>query len=375
MKPRLRIVRLLFAYGLLATLSAAPSGQAVAQWASGFVAAEVAPSSETFWTPHRLINAAPLEQSVPAGFALETLTAAPPDTGKSEGGPGHQPIVPTQPQPDNLVHAPIDLDHIAPAEVPKQSLGGGVFTESRVIPPNTGQTAPAVDAYPYRTVGKLFFHNPRSGAEQFCGAATNGPRVIVTAAQCIAHGSRSASDRFYYTNFLFVPAFDNGAAPYGKWTAKFHVISNAWWFTGVLPNPADFGLLEAVDQGGKTLGSVVGALGWQTLRLRFNHFTTLAYPCNLDACMLMQRNDAQTSGFGGVNTWVQGSDFGSGSFGGPWIQDFGLNPVGAPPVPLGGNVIVGVVSYGGTGLIGASQFSPLFASMRAFFCRHQAGNC
>jgi hypothetical protein len=370
MKRRLRIGRMLFGIGFPAMLWAVLSAPAAAQAGPGFVGAEAAPASETFWTPHRLINAAPPEQSLPAGFAPAPLTAAPPAAGKSEGGPGSPPTVLLPPQPDDLVHAPFDIDRIAPSDVvPQLFLGGGVFTESRVIPP------PAVNAYPYRAVGKLFFHNPRTGQEQYCGAAANGPRVIVTAAQCVAHGSRVASQRFYYTNFLFVPAFDNGAAPYGKWTASYHLVPNSWLFFGTLPNFHDFALLQAVDQGGKTLGSVVGFLGWATFRLSFNHFTTLAYPGNLDAGMLMQRNDAQTSHYGGFNTFEQGSDFGVNSFGGPWIQDFGLNPAGAPPVPFGGNLIVGVVSYGGTGLIGASQFDQVFSAMRSAICRHQPGNC
>jgi hypothetical protein len=112
------------------------------------------------------------------------------------------------------VHAPVDLDRIAPsAAVPNAFLGGGVFTESRVIPPNTGQTAPPANAYPYRAVGKLFFFNPRTRQEQFCGAATNGPRVIVTAAQCIAKGSRSADQRFYYTNFCLSPPLTTAPHP------------------------------------------------------------------------------------------------------------------------------------------------------------------
>jgi hypothetical protein len=368
---------MLLGLGLPAMLCAAPASQPAAQAASGFVGAEIAPSSETFWTPNRLINAAPIEQSLPAGVTPAPLTPAAPDTGKSEGGPGHPPTVWVPPPPDDLVHAPVDLDRITPAEVvPDQSLGGTVFTESRVIPPNTGlQNAAAVDAYPYRAVGKLFFFNPQTQQPQFCAAAANGPRVIVTAAQCIAHGSQIPSQRFYYTNFMFVPAFDNGHAPYRTWSAKYHLIPNVWWFSGILPNPADFGLLEAVDQGGMTLGSVVGWLGWQIFRLSHNHFTTLAYPCNLDTCMLMQRNDAQTFGFGGFNTWVQGSNMQSGAFGGPWIQDFGRNPKGAAPVPHGGNLIVGVTSYGGTGIIGASQFNDLFADMRRAMCQHQPGNC
>jgi hypothetical protein len=177
---------------------------------------------------------------------------------------------------------------------------------------------------------------------------------------------------------LFIPAFDNGHAPFGEWSwSGFLVVSNSWLLGGVVPNPADFALIEAADnQEGRKLGSVVGWLGWQTSRLSIvNHFTTLGYPCNLDACMLMQRNDAPTSGFGTVNTWVEGSDMGLGADGGPWVQDFGLNPKGAPPVPFGGNLIVGVTSYAGAGFIGASQFDQLFQSMLDALCRHRPGNC
>ena len=253
-----------------------------------------------------------------------------------------------------------------------ESLRFGVFTESRVIPPNPGQTAPAVDAYPYRAVGKFFLHDPRTGQDFFCGAAVIGARAIVTAAQCIAHGSPSANQRYYYTNFSFVPAFDNGAAPYGTWKATSHVVPTAWLTSGMVPNPADFAFIEAADLGGKTLGSVVGTLGARTFGLRFNHFTTLGYPANLDSAMLMQRNDAQTSFFGGNNTWTQGSDMGPGISGAPWVQDFGLNPTGPS------NLIVGVTSYlpaRGIGFIGASQFDGLFNAMRGAICRHQSGNC
>jgi hypothetical protein len=312
-----------------------------------------------------------MELSPPAGFAPAPLPAAPPAAGKSEGGPGKPPTVWVAPQLDDLAHAPVDLDRIAPSDVvPNEALGfGGVFTESRVIPPNTA------DTYPYRAVGKFFFHDPRTGQNFFCSAAVNGARVIVTAAQCISHGSRFAGQRYDYTNFSFIPAFENGAKPHGIWSATFHLVPDAWRFSGAVPNSADFALIQAVDQGGMTLGSVVGTLGWQPFRLSLNHFTTLGYACNLDACVLMQRNDAQTSFRGGNNTWAQGSNFGGGAAGGPWVQDFGLNPTLAPSLR---NRIVGVTSYlpaRGVGFIGASQFDKLFSRMRSAMCAHQAGNC
>jgi hypothetical protein len=378
MKRRLCIGRLLFAFALPTMLLSVPaSGQAAAQAASGFVAAEAAKAGETLWTPHRFMNALPMAVPPPAGFAPAPLVAAPPAARKSAGGPGAPPTVWIPPQPDDLVHAPLNLDRIAPPDVVRDSsLGAGVFTESRVIPPNAGQSAAAVEVYPYRGVGKLFFHDPRTGHDFFCSAATNGARVIVTAAQCVTRGSPGCTPaQCFYSNFVFIPAFDNGAAPYRKWSGRFLVVSNAWLLTGFLPNPADFALIEVADQGGMRLGSVVGTLGWQTNSLRFNHFTTLGYACNLDACMLMQRNDAQTSFFGGNNTWAQGSNFGSGVAGGPWVQDFGLNPTLAASL---GNRIVGVTSYlpaRGVGFIGASQFDQLFNSMRNHICGRQTGNC
>jgi hypothetical protein len=156
------------------------------------------------------------------------------------------------------------------------------------------------------------------------------------------------------------------------------VTTTAWFNSGVFPNPGDFGFIQAADQNGMKLGEVVGFLGWHTFRLSFNHFTTLGYPTNLDSGRLMQRNDAQTWRFGGRNTWIQGSNMGAGAGGGPWVQDFGLNPAGAPAVLLGGNLIVGVTSYlprSGVGFIGASQFDQSFVNLRKSFCALQPGNC
>jgi hypothetical protein len=374
---RIRGGRLLWALALPAVLLA---GGATAQTLSGVAGGTVETAEPTFWTPHRLANAVALPLSLPAGYEPAPLAAALASTAPTgaAGGPGRPPSVFAPPQDDDLVTAPVDLDQPQASATPDASFGHGVFTQSRVIPPSPGQTAAAVDGYPYSTAGRLFFHDPRTGQDFVCGAAVaaSSYRAILTAGQCVVHGSSVAGQRYNYSNFMFIPAYDNGAAPYGKWSTDYYFVSNAWLYSGVLPNPRDYALLEAVDQGGKTLGSVVGSLGWQTYRLSFNHFTTLAYPSNLDAGVLMQRNDAQTSGSGGNRTWIQGSDMGSGVQGGPWIQDFGLQPAGAPKVnPFGPNIAVGVSSYGGTGYIGASQLDSTFASMRSAFCAHQAGNC
>jgi V8-like Glu-specific endopeptidase len=379
MKKWLRVERVLLTFVLPAMLVSA-SGMAAAQAPSDIVSADVAVATQSFWTPQRLLNAVPIDSAPPAGLVAAPVAAAPLAAATSQGGPGHPPTVSVAPEPDDLVHAPVDLESLAPSEaIRNASKGFGVYTESRVIPPNTGQPAAAVNAYPYSAAGKLFFHDPRTSLDLVCSAATNGPRAILTAGHCVAHGSPISGQRYFYDHFLFIPAYDNGEAPYGKWLSTgYNLTPHDWYFSGSLPNAHDFAFLEARDHGTSTVGSVVGWLGWQTYLLVFNHFTTLGYPCNLDSCVLMQRNDAQTSGFGGNNTWIQGSDMGSGAGGGPWVANFGRKPKGAPDVAFGGNTVVGVTSYvpaSGIGYIGASQFDQVFTSMRSAFCAHQTGNC
>src|SRR6185295_7562612 len=124
-------------------------------------------------------------------------------------------------------------------------------------------------AYPYSTVGKLFFTIPGQG-NFYCSAAVLRPRVVLTAAQCIHSGT---SNPGFFTNFQFVPAYRNGSAPFGTWTWNYVAVSTTWSTGGGhLPNAADYGMIEMKDQtingSVRKIGDVVGFLGYQTLRLR-----------------------------------------------------------------------------------------------------------
>jgi len=58
------------------------------------------------------------------------------------------------------------------------------------------------------------------------------------------------------------------------------------WATGNggVPNAADYGMLELVDNNVSgvltKIGSITGYLGYQTLSLMPNHTNMLGYPCN-----------------------------------------------------------------------------------------------
>jgi hypothetical protein len=177
-----------------------------------------------------------------------------------------------------------------------------------------------------------------------------------------------------------VPAYNNGTAPFGVWTPSQEWITNTWYFSnGSVPNPQDVGILIARDQRTK-LGYTTGWLGYYTNQLGNNNVSILGYPCNLDSCSKMEETFAQTFEYGGNNTYIYGSAMKGGASGGPWIQDFGIAPAGAPAGLLGNNYLVAVTSYGpvNTSLmyLGASNLDGDFLNLLSAACgAASSGNC
>jgi hypothetical protein len=255
---------------------------------------------------------------------------------------------------------------------------GAFFTTSRVFP------AATLTTYPYSAAGKLFFTDPRSGRNSVCSAAVLRPRVVATAGHCVTKPSTDPGQRYFYTNFLFVPAFDNGAAPFGTWTSGQQWVLNAWHHSnGSVPNAGDVAFLIANDRsvGGQNrrIGDVTGWVGYATNSLSKNHVTMLGYPCNLDSCARMQVTNAGSFAGGGNNTYVYGSAGRGGASGGPWIQDFGVNPASSPSVTLGQNLLVGITSYGPVATepkyLGSSNLDANFLSVLNSACQATANNC
>ena len=152
-------------------------------------------------------------------------------------------------------------------------------------------------------------------------------RVVATAGHCVHSGT---SDGFY-NNFVFVPSFRDGEAPFKTWTWRYIVVTNAWANGGGgVPNAADYAMIEFADQpmtsGGPVakLGNVTGWLGWQTVSLDANHTSKLGYPCNLDRCQKMQNGMSNSYRPSDNNNVEYGSDARGGSSGGPWVQTFAV---------------------------------------------------
>jgi hypothetical protein len=116
--------------------------------------------------------------------------------------------------------------------------------------------------YPHRWDGKLTFTTPSGNSS--CSATVIKNNHIVTAAHCVYD---TASRNRWYTNWVFTPAYRNGNAPYGTWTAASATILTAW--VNLRGNYSingwakyDIAVIKLNTRSGRTINSYVGNAGY-----------------------------------------------------------------------------------------------------------------
>lgn len=130
---------------------------------------------------------------------------------------------------------------------------------------------------------------------------------------------------------IFVPAYRNGAAPYGQWPTKQLWVRNAWYKNGI-PNGLceDMGGATLHPQGGKKISQRVGWLGFAWNWGRYQHWDACGYPAAPPFTgELMVQTEASYAYPGTVNCNPKpvgiGCDMTGGCSGGPWILRLGTN--------------------------------------------------
>lgn len=221
------------------------------------------------------------------------------------------------------------------------------------------ETFPSYTNFPHKTVGKVFFKKPGDSRTWSCSASSIGGDGVITAAHCVRDGSTGT----WWTNWSFVPAFKNGAKPYGQWTVDHLWVQGGWVDGGNGDHDYDIGGAVLTRKSGRKISQTLGWLGFAWNQNEENHWTLLGYPVdppfNGNLQQICHSSYAYSAGFFGGGPIAVGCDQTGGASGGPWILKYAGNAAA-------NNYVNGVNSYrrclnsGCTQLYTFELFSPEF---------------
>jgi len=199
-----------------------------------------------------------------------------------------------------------------------------------------------------QTAGRVFFTFDGSPASCSGDAVTSANRsVVVTAGHCVKYQGS------WHTDWIFVPGYDNGAAPHGEWPATATLTTPQWEADEDLNY--DVGVAVVAPQGGRYLTDAVGGQGIAFNQPRGQRMHSFGYPAEppydgseLTYCSGRTFDDPIGTGDLGLRCDMTG-----GSSGGPWFAEFDES--------TGVGVQGSVNSFGYTFLPGV-MFGPYFGA-------------
>lgn len=262
--------------GFATTSSAAPGLTTHAAAATQAQAEAVA----AYWTPEAMRSAVPMDDllgSVDAGRLTDAVARGVP-----------QVVAPTT---------------VAPADVTPMAFpnGGSAWTGGGAV---------------VNTAGRVFFTFQGRNASCSGNAVTSTNKsTVITAGHCVKlEGS-------FHTNWAFVPAYDNGNAPFGTWPARATMATPQW----VASEDINFDIGAAVvnQVGGQSLTDVVGGQGVAFNQARAQDMYAFGWPAaapydgtRMIYCSGRTFNAFLSNGIGMTCNMTGGSS------GGPWFQAF-----------------------------------------------------
>lgn len=274
-------------------------------------------TSRTFWTADRMRRATPLDLRL-TPKAAKTLRA-----------PGHS------------GHAATVVPGSAPAAFPQT---GGSWTGGGAVVP---------------TSGRVFFTLQGRTASCSGNAVTSAnASTVITAGHCVKYQGS------WHTNWVFVPAYDNGNAPYGQWTATTTLTTPQWEASEDINH--DIGAAVVAPLNGRKLTSVVGAQGIQFNGGYNKQMYAFGYPAAspYDGTKLIYCSGNSSKDFLFSQDHSLACDMTGGSSGGPWFTAF--------DEATGTGLQVSVNSFGYT-FLPNRMFGPYFGDVaKALYDKAQA---
>jgi V8-like Glu-specific endopeptidase len=269
-----------------------------------------------YWTAERMRNAQPVDLISKPGKPEDAKRVLPEGSRKA--------VSPTAP-------------HGGAGSVP---LGGKSFRRGRgggyPFPYARYRWSGPTTDLPARTWGKVFFSTPNG--DYVCSGtavASANESVVWTAGHCASNPSVRS---FYRHRWIFVPGYDNGKAPFGRFVGKRFFTTRAWYRHG--DSAFDLAAIVVAPLNGKTLVDTVGGQGIAFNQTRSHEYVSGGYPADypfdgrsLYVCDApLGTNDRAAS----PPTVAIGCDMTGGSSGGGWLMN----------VQNGLGTLVSVNSYG-----------------------------
>ena len=265
-----------------------------------------------YWTTQRMENAKPVQISTRKASVAESASTPAPQ------GPPERiaPVAPGGGSPSAALSA---------GTQPAATTSNGYsypypFTRYEVFTPYT--------KFPYSTNGKVFFTD--DGTNFVCSGtavSSENKSVVWTAGHCVHDGG----DGTYHTNWMFVPAYKDGNAPLGRWTARELWTLNGWSINGSFKYDLGAAVVNR-DSLGRLLVNRVGGEGIAWNHPYPQHWTDFGYPQaspfngnRQNVCTASYARQDNPDSVSGPSTIGIGCDMTGGSSGGGWIMNFSRN--------------------------------------------------
>lgn len=184
-------------------------------------------------------------------------------------------------------------------------------------PKTKGAEYRAAAETPVSHIGKVFF--TLGGTDYVCSAnavVSSNENTVATAGHCLKDGGGS-----WASKFAFVPAYDDGNAPYGVWAANAVYTTSQWARSGDISYDTGFAVVSNPN-GSTSLSDTVGASGVAFNQARGLQYKAFGYPAGTpyDGSSLYSCSGTATQDpFGQTQSQGIPCDMTGGSSGGPWF--------------------------------------------------------
>ncbi|MFJ4875414.1 trypsin-like serine peptidase [Streptomyces sp. NPDC088745] len=255
---------------------------------------------------------------------------------------------------------PLDLLKVSPAKVsPARADGPATSVPGTRAFPQKGGAWTGGGAV-VKTSGRVFFtYQGRTASCSGNSVTSQNKSTVVTAGHCVK------MDGAWHTNWVFVPAYNDGVTPYGTWTAAKLSATDQW--TASEDINYDVGLAVVNPLNGQKLSDVVGAQGVQFNGGYNKPMYAFGFPAAApyDGKKLVYCSGNTTKDFLLTKDHGLACDMTGGSSGGPWFNSFNES--------AGTGLQASVNSFGYTFLPGR-MFGPYFGNeVKAAYDKAQAG--